>query len=301
MKALSNDLVSRIIDHYQNSNDSLRKTAIIFSVGKSSVWRWCQDIQYVKKKRKNKLENLKSWIKSYISVKPFIRLKDVIIKIYELFKISIGISSVSRFLKKHNISYKKMRKVTKRPTNSEEIKNEFKNKMRNYGLDNILSFDEVGFQIEMYPSKGWSPKGERCNYESKKSGRKNYTGSFLICSKGIVSWSLSCKAMNIEYMLEFLDSLKTSDVKNKIIVMDNLRVHHNLKVKEKIKGFDLEIEWIPPYSPELNPVEEMFSMLKRELRYKLIGTENELRVQLERMISKINKKGLLGYFNHAFN
>ena len=104
--------------------------------------------------------------------------------------------------------------------------------------------------------------------------------------------------MNVDQMLEFISEL--DQMNNQVIVMDNLRVHHNLKVKEHMKEKGLAVEWIPPYSPDMNPVEEMFSWLKRELRKKRVSSRNELLNELNRLVKIINEKELDGYFKHAF-
>ena len=302
MKSYSSDLIDRVINHYKTTNDSLRRTGKLFQIGKSSIWRWLKERPNDNKPLKPvKISHLKDWIIKTILDQPFTRLKDLSKEIMDQFNVNVSISTLSRFLSKERISSKKTRKKTNRTTNTEEIKNRFKEDIKSIGYDNILSFDEVGFQLEMYPHKGWSKKGDRCYYQSNKGGRTNYTGSFMISTNGIVHWTLSKRAMNVDGMLSFLSEFDGDNNANKTLVMDNLRVHHNKDVKQKIQDLKIECKFVPPYSPELNPIEEMFSWLKRELRYKIIKDEKTLKEYLFNKIKDINEKGLLCYFKHAYD
>lgn len=171
--------------------------------------------------------------------------------------------------------------------------------MREIGYDNILSFDEVGFVIDMIPKKGWSKKGTRCVYSGKRRGHEHITGTFLISSKGIEKWWLSKEGMNIQMMLKYLDEFPVS---NKIIVLDNLRTHHNKDVIERMKSKNLTPKFTLPYSPELNPIEEVFSWLQRELRNEIIQNRKDLESNLERLISKFNSsKDVINYYKHSYD
>jgi transposase len=54
--------------------------------------------------------------------------------------------------------------------------------------------------------------------------------------------------------------------KGDVVVMDNLRAHKGPRVKEMIKAAGAELRYLPPYSPEMNPIEKAFSKLKAHLR-----------------------------------
>ena len=59
-----------------------------------------------------------------------------------------------------------------------------------------------------------------------------------------------------------IPSLKPGD----IVVMDNLRSHHVNAVQELFEGTDFQLAYLPPYSPDLNPIEKMWSKMKSILR-----------------------------------
>ena len=83
--------------------------------------------------------------------------------------------------------------------------------------------------------------------------------------------------------------------------MDNLRVHHNADVKNKIIEKGLEIKYNLPYSPELNPIEEVFSVIKRNIRHDCIHGLEALIEYMPRLIERLNNTlNFENFYRHAF-
>src|SRR4051812_24522852 len=54
---------------------------------------------------------------------------------------------------------------------------------------------------------------------------------------------------------------------NSVIVMDNARIHHNNELVELLEGLECCVIFLPPYSPDFNPIETAFSTIKSWIRY----------------------------------
>ena len=67
-----------------------------------------------------------------------------------------------------------------------------------------------------------------------------------------------------------------------------------------MKEREIEEIYLPPNSPELNPIEEVFGWLKRKLRYKMIRERNELEKEIEKLVTEINKKGVINYYRNSY-
>ena len=67
-----------------------------------------------------------------------------------------------------------------------------------------------------------------------------------------------------------------------------------------MKEREIDEIYLPPYSPELNPIEEVFGWLKRKLRYKMIRERNELEKEIEKLVTEINKKGVINYYRNSY-
>lgn len=81
-----------------------------------------------------------------------------------------------------------------------------------------------------------------------------------------------------------------------IVVMDNLSVHHRPEVIALIEAVGAEVKFLPPYSPDLNPIEKMWSKIKALLRSYEALTPEELDEAISKAFSKITAQGALGYF-----
>ena len=97
------------------------------------------------------------------------------------------------------------------------------------------------------------------------------------------------------YLEEVLvPSLKAGQV----VVMDNLSSHKGSRVRELIEGRGCELLYLPPYSPDLNPIEEAFAKLKALLRKAGARTREALIEAMGRALEAVTEKDARGFFEH---
>ncbi len=84
-----------------------------------------------------------------------------------------------------------------------------------------------------------------------------------------------------------------------IVVMDNLQVHKSARVRELIEGAGAEVLFLPPYSPDLNPIEEAFSKVKGILRRIGARTREALVEATGRALDAVSRQDALGWFGHC--
>jgi len=124
-----------------------------------------------------------------------------------------------------------------------------------------------------------------------------------ITNQGKVRFMIYSKSMNAQVLILFLKKLiKTSDRKI-LLILDNLRVHHANLVREWIEGKEdqIEIFYLPSYSPELNPDEYLNNDIKQGVHSKtLFRDEKSLKkgvLSHMRMLQKMPKR-VANYFKH---
>jgi transposase len=84
-----------------------------------------------------------------------------------------------------------------------------------------------------------------------------------------------------------------------IVVMDNLGAHRPRRVRELIEGVGCELIYLPPYSPDLNPIEEAFSKVKHILR-KLSARGKEALIEaIGRALGTVSTEDMRGFFAHC--
>ena len=279
----------------------------IFSVGKSSISRWLvgvnketEDKKCTKKLDKER-KDLEEKVGRIIGDNWVGRVRDVKDTLEKDHKVQKSISTIWRIMDKIGYSYKQVRKRVETDKNTLEIKERYKRDIREVGYEKVLCLDEVGFQLGMDPKKGWSKKGRRCIIKNKKGGRTNYTGCFLISSVGIESWKIKKGSMKGEDLLGFLEMGLKDKTDGKVLVLDNARTHHTKDVKERIKDLGMKGKWLPPYSPELNPIEEVFGWLKNRLRRMRVGNEKELREGITKLELELKEAGVLERYKRSYD
>jgi transposase len=84
-----------------------------------------------------------------------------------------------------------------------------------------------------------------------------------------------------------------------VVVMDNLAAHKGQRIKELIEERGCELMYLPPYPPDLNPIEEAFSKVKRLLRETEARTRKGLIEAMGAAISAITAQDAYGFFEHC--
>ena len=83
-----------------------------------------------------------------------------------------------------------------------------------------------------------------------------------------------------------------------IVVMDNLSSHKGSRVRQLIEGRGCELMYLPPYSPELNPIEQAFAKLKALLRKAGARTRDALLEAMGRALDAVTVSDARGFFEH---
>lgn len=127
----------------------------------------------------------------------------------------------------------------------------------------IIYLDESGFGGDNFRSRGYSLKGTKCfgTYDWGKKQRTNVIGALL--EKEIIAPMLFETTINTEIFCTWMyQCLLPIIPANSIIVMDNAQFHKNKKMQEIIKEAGHTLEYLPVYSPHLNPIEPRWAHLK---------------------------------------
>ena len=141
----------------------------------------------------------------------------------------------------------------------------------------FVFLDETGAATNMVRRYGWGPKGERLMDAAPHGHWKTTTFLAGLRSTGIVAPLVLDGPMTGEafraYVEQFLaPTLSPGDV----VVLDNLAAHKVAGVREAIAAAGASILYLPPYSPDLNPIEQMFAKLKALLRKAAVRTREAL-------------------------
>ena len=148
--------------------------------------------------------------------------------------------------------------------------------------------------------RGRSRGGSRCHAKSPCGHWKTLTLLSSIRFDGstecIVVDGPMDRAMFSEYIAQVLcPTLRPND----IVIMDNLSAHKNPDVAAHIRKSGAEILYLPPYSPDLNPIENMWSKVKQLLRGMELRTYDALEKGIARTLNMVCASDAQGWFKNC--
>lgn len=121
-----------------------------------------------------------------------------------------------------------------------------------------------------------------------------------INATGVVAHALFQGAMSTEDWRCFCgEHLAPQCSKGTIIQLDNLDIHYDQEAYDAIFAKGAVFIFQPPYSPESNPIEEVFSLLKKHLRQKQAKTLKELRQAIQEAVDQLTPEYVGAYICHA--
>ena len=153
---------------------------------------------------------------------------------------------------------------------NEEKRVEYQELIKDISKEKIVYIDESGIELNTCKDRGWSKRGEKLL--GKKSG-KYYERTNIIAgyvnrkSLAPMIFNGSCNTSLIEAWVEqfLIKELNPGQV----VIMDNASFHKSQKIKDLIESVGCKLIFLPPYSPDLNPIEKFWANMKRWIKGKI--------------------------------
>jgi transposase len=166
--------------------------------------------------------------------------------------------------------------------------------------ERLVFVDEMGSNTSLAPLHAWAPRGERARCSVPRNRGKNTTLLASMTSEGMgpcVAVVGSTTAAVFEAYVE--RALAQVLRPGQVVVLDNLGAHKGERVRKLIEGRGCELLFLPPYSPDLNPIEEAFSKVKALLRRAGARTREALVEAMGRALDAVSTKDARGFFGHC--
>ena len=165
--------------------------------------------------------------------------------------------------------------------------------------DRLVFVDECSTNTSLAPLYAWSRRGERALCSVPRNWGANVT-LLASMSTGGMGPCLAVEGPTTREVFEtYLEELLVPSLKaGQVVVMDNLSSHRGKRVRELIEGKDCELLYLPPYSPDLNPIEEAFAKLKALLRKAGARTREALTEAMGWALEAVTAKDAHGFFEH---
>lgn len=177
-------------------------------------------------------------------------------------------ASIRRFFGRHRVSFKKTLHAAEQDRPDVAAARE-RWKADQAGLDptKLVFIDETGTSTKMVRTRGRGPVGRRVIGKAPFGHWKTTTFTAGLRCDGITAPFVLDGAMNRDAFLAYVEKVLGPTLKpGDLVVMDNLPAHKGEKVRTLIEARGAKLRFLPPYSPDLNPIELAFAKLKTLLR-----------------------------------
>lgn len=134
------------------------------------------------------------------------------------------------------------------------------------GIDpaDVLSTDESSFDSNMAPLRGYSPCGVPLFVPMQRSTRKRVSLTLAVSHTGLEHWTIVPGSSNGALFMLFLHGI--AHCPQRYVLMDNVSFHKSKAVSALLTSMGKIPLFVPPYSPEFNPIENIFSYTKADYR-----------------------------------
>ena len=145
------------------------------------------------------------------------------------------------------------------------------------GPESLVFLDETGVNTKMARLYGWSPVGERCRDKVPFGHWKTMTFVAGLRLTGMTATWVLDRAMDGDAFRIYVQHVLAPTLKRgDVVVLDNLPAHKVTGIREAIAERRAQIFYLPPYSPDMNPIEMAFAKLKALLRQEPARTADAL-------------------------
>lgn len=160
-----------------------------------------------------------------------------------------------------------------------------------------MFIDETGTSTKMARMYGRAPRGERCRAPIPHGHWKTTTFVGALRLSGMTAPMTLDGAMNGAAFTAYVEQVLVPTLRpGDIVVMDNLPAHKPTAVRQAIERVGAELRFLPPYSPDFNPIEMAFAKIKALLKKAAARTITDLWDAIARAINAITPRDCGGFF-----
>jgi transposase len=250
-------------------------------------------------------------IRNYISENCSITLESIKRRLMNEYNLEVSISTINRAISSFNFTFKRVSLIPEKRNDPGTIETRYeyaRSFLSHIGSkdgENIFFLDEAGFSASMRAKGGRAPRGQRAVQTVPNLRTRNISMCCVMSKRGIFFYKKQPRPFNTETFKVFLRDLLIKfneyNLKNVVLIMDNVPFHHSRDVHEIICDTGNILKFFPPYSPFLNPIENLFSQWKQLVRSGCPQSVEELLNLIDSSFNSINGEHCCGYHRHMFD
>jgi transposase len=172
--------------------------------------------------------------------------------------------------------------------------------IRTVAIEDLVFVDESGITTQMSRAYGRAPMGQRVREAIPAGHWRTLTLLGALTIAGPLATMTIEAATDAEVFLAYLEQALCPKLRaGHVVVMDNLATHKVAAVREKIEATGARLVYLPPYSPDFNPIEPCWGKLKQYLRGLKARTVETLEQGVTQALATITPENALAWFEHC--
>ena len=204
-------------------------------------------------------------LRGHLLEEPGLYLEEMALILWDEFKVQVTTYSISRALKSIRWSKKTIRRIAK--GRNADLRDMYWHNTSHIRSWQFIFVDESGCDKRIgFRRTGWAPLGVtpvqvvRFQREKRYQILPAYTQDGILLAR--VFQGTTNAAIFEEFIEQLLPSCSPFPGKNSVLVMDNASIHHTARIRQMCHDAGVKLIYLPPYSPDFNPIEEYFAELK---------------------------------------
>ncbi|WP_342167208.1 IS630 family transposase [Methylobacterium sp. SD21] len=304
----SQDLRERVVAAAEAT--SRRQAAARFGVGVATAIRWMAALTATGtvaalpqgRARRSKLDPHEAYLRGLIAETDDITLEEMRARLREEHDLTVGLGTLWAFLDACGLTYKKKTAhATEQDRPDVKVAREaWFEGQPDLDPTRLVFLDETWTSTKMARTRGRSPRGERLRSPVPHGHWKTTTFVAGLRLSGMAAPFVLDGPINRDAFQAYVERVLVPDLTSgDIVVMDNLGSHKGPAVRAAIEAAGARLLFLPPYSPDFNPIEMAFSKLKALLRKAAARTVEGLWAAIGRLIDTITPDECANYFAAA--
>jgi len=216
--------------------------------------------------------------------------------------ITISRATLGRMSQKINFTWKKK---TLHPSEKETervqiLRVEFWDKIRSVPVEDLVFIDESGFNLAFVRLNGRAIKGQRARGNRPQKRGQNVSTIGAINQKVSLPYINIMGAANRLVFEAFIINVLVPKLwEGAHVILDNSTIHQGKEIEKAIEEAGAKLVFLPPYSPEFNPIENFWSKVKSCLRSLKPRNYRELQESMETAFAAVSKKDIQNWLIHC--
>ncbi|MGH2612944.1 MAG: IS630 family transposase [Rhabdochlamydiaceae bacterium] len=207
---------------------------------------------------------------NHLLEKTYLKVKGILAYVRDQYGIRYSRSGMTDWLTQHGFTYKRPKKVPGKldPEKQRIFIEQYMTLKETLKPDEEIYFiDAVHPEHQSQAVCGWIKKGvQKTLQTSGKQLRLHFAGA--VCLTGMKVFAEEYKTVDADAMLDFFKKLeKQTEARNIHVILDNARSNKNKKLDEFLITSRIKVHYLPPYSPNLNPIERLWKILRENTVY----------------------------------